>query len=151
MRALIELVSLWFVPRDPVSRRAYLLSGLGLAAFKIGVESITTWQLTGQPLTPAVFISPSFAVRRSVVVAGNAGTPARVELAGDARAGLPAGSAQAGRSSHIGHQSGCRGKSWPASRCAICVEGPILPAATASTGSHCPSSRRASSSSESFR
>ena len=57
----------------------------------------------------------------------------------------------AGRSSHIGHQSGVRGKSWAASFCAICVEGSIRPAATASAGSHCPNSSRASSSSESRR
>jgi len=43
---------------------------------------------------------------------------------------------QAGRSSHIGHQSGVRGKSCPASFWAICVEGSMRPAATASTGSH---------------
>lgn len=67
MRALIDLVSLWFVPRDPVSRRAYLLSGLGLAAFKLVVESIATWQLTGRWLTPAGMISPSFAVREATM------------------------------------------------------------------------------------
>ena len=57
----------------------------------------------------------------------------------------------AGRSSHIGHQRGTRGKSWPASRCAIWVEGSMRPAATASAGSHWPRSSRASSASESLR
>jgi hypothetical protein len=52
----------------------------------------------------------------------------------------------AGRSSHIGHQSGSRGNSCDASLSATWVDGSIRPAATASCGSPCPSTSRASSS-----
>ena len=58
---------------------------------------------------------------------------------------------QAGRSSHIGHQSGTRGKSCAASFCATCVEDSSRPAAAASCGSHWPSSSRVSSSADSRR
>ena len=57
----------------------------------------------------------------------------------------------AGRSSHIGHQSGVRGKSCAASFWATWVEASSRPAAAASCGSHWPSKRRASSSAESRR
>ncbi len=67
MRTLVDWLLLWFVPRDPVSRRAYLLSGLGLAAFKVAVETVVTWWLTGRSLTLAGVVSPSFAVREAAM------------------------------------------------------------------------------------
>lgn len=67
MRTLVDWLLLWFVPRDPVSRRAYLLSGLGLAAFKVAVEAVVTWWLTGRSLTLAGVVSPSFAVREAAM------------------------------------------------------------------------------------
>lgn len=67
MRSVIDLVRLWFAPRDPVSRRLYLLSGLGLAALKVGTEAAATWWLTGRSLTPAEVVSPSFAVREATM------------------------------------------------------------------------------------
>jgi hypothetical protein len=67
VRTLVDWLLLWFVPRDPVSRRAYLLSGLGLAAFKVAVEAVVTWWLTGRSLTLAGVVSPSFAVREAAM------------------------------------------------------------------------------------
>jgi len=67
MHALFGLLSLWIVPRDTVTRRAYLLSGLGLAAFKYAVEATATWRLTGRWLAPEGFVSPSFAVREAAL------------------------------------------------------------------------------------
>lgn len=67
MRFVVDLVTLWFVPRDPVSRRLYLLSGLGLAAFKVGTEAAAIWWLTGRALTPAEVVSPSFAVHEATM------------------------------------------------------------------------------------
>lgn len=55
------------------------------------------------------------------------------------------------RSSQIGYHSGVRGNRSDASFCAMCVDAANRPAAAASAGSHCPSSSRTNSSSESRR
>jgi len=67
MRDVAGVLALWFMPREVVSRRAYLLSGLGLAAFKVAVEAAAVWLLTGRPLTLEGFVSPSFAAREAVI------------------------------------------------------------------------------------
>jgi uncharacterized membrane protein YhaH (DUF805 family) len=61
---------LWFGVSLPVSRRAYLVSGLGLAAGKYLCEMAVIWMLTGLWLSPVDFLNPSLAARREILAAG---------------------------------------------------------------------------------
>jgi hypothetical protein len=56
-------LKLWFGLGGPVSRAAYVASGVGLAAVKYAVEAGLTYAMTDRWLTPAAFISPSLALR----------------------------------------------------------------------------------------
>jgi uncharacterized membrane protein YhaH (DUF805 family) len=53
------LLGLWFGFSRPVSRGAYLVTGLGLMAFKYAVEAAVVYLLVGRIWTPADYFSPS--------------------------------------------------------------------------------------------
>lgn len=61
---------LWFGVSLPVSRRVYLVSGLGLAAGKYLCEMAVIWMLTGLWLSPVAFLNPSLASRQEILAAG---------------------------------------------------------------------------------
>jgi len=65
----VTLLRLWFSLAVPVSRRAYLLSGVSLMLFKYLVEALIAYIGSGEALTPLQFINPSFDSREQV--AGN--------------------------------------------------------------------------------
>ena len=53
-----RLVRVWFGFEGSVTRRDYLLSGIGLMAFKYLVEAVAVWSVTDQWLSPLVFLDP---------------------------------------------------------------------------------------------
>ncbi len=55
---MLRLLRLWFSLQGTVNRRDYLLSGLGLMAFKYLVEAGTVWWINGAWLDPLRFLSP---------------------------------------------------------------------------------------------
>jgi uncharacterized membrane protein YhaH (DUF805 family) len=57
-RGFAGRLRLWFLLRDPVGRRDYALSGIGLAAFKYGVEALVAWWIADQFYSPFDFINP---------------------------------------------------------------------------------------------
>ena len=59
----MQLISLWFGLRAPVSRQAYALSGFGLMAFKYGTEAVVIHQTVGRWLSPLAYLNPVLAVR----------------------------------------------------------------------------------------
>lgn len=63
VRAASHVIRLWFGLGEPVSRRAYLLTGVGLMAVKYGVEAAVLRVTTGQVLTPSAFLSPLYESR----------------------------------------------------------------------------------------
>lgn len=63
-------VRLWFGVSLPVSRRAYLASGLSLAAVKYASEAAVIWCLTGLCFSPIDFLNPSLAARSDVLSSG---------------------------------------------------------------------------------
>ncbi|MGA0039758.1 MAG: SRPBCC family protein [Pirellulales bacterium] len=64
------LVRLWLGVSLPVSRQAYLVSGLCLAAVKYACEAAVIWGLTGLWFSPIDFLNPSLAARSDVLDAG---------------------------------------------------------------------------------
>jgi hypothetical protein len=52
----MRVLQLWFGIRAPVSRRAYVTSGFGLAGFKYLVEAAAVWALTGRVWTPLDYV-----------------------------------------------------------------------------------------------
>ena len=58
-----RLLKLWFGLDGSVTQRAYLLSGIGLAVVKYGVEAGLVAVFTPRWLSPAESISPSIEVR----------------------------------------------------------------------------------------
>src|SRR5207302_1587408 len=62
-RSPLEWLRLWFLLREPVSRREYAVSGFGLMAFKYVVEFVAVGQLTGKLYTPLDFVNPLMSAR----------------------------------------------------------------------------------------
>jgi hypothetical protein len=67
---LSRLLSLWCGVRAPVTRAAYVATGLGLAVFKYAGEAGVIWALTGNILTPLDFLNPSLAGRQAALADG---------------------------------------------------------------------------------
>ncbi len=67
---LRSLLALWFGVRSPVTRVAYVATGLGLAVCKYAVEAGVIWALTGNVLTPLDFLNPSLAGRQAALTGG---------------------------------------------------------------------------------
>jgi uncharacterized membrane protein YhaH (DUF805 family) len=62
-RGPLDWLRLWFLLRDPVRRREYVLTGFGLMALKYIVEFVVVGQMTGQLYTPLDFINPLISAR----------------------------------------------------------------------------------------
>ena len=54
----MDLLRLWFGLSAPVSRRAYLLSGAGLMALKVGLDNAIAYVATGQAWSPLAYLLP---------------------------------------------------------------------------------------------
>lgn len=54
---------LWFGFRDPVDRGTYLRHGLGLTAFKYGLDALLIWHFAGVAWTPWDYLLPSWSLR----------------------------------------------------------------------------------------
>jgi hypothetical protein len=65
-----SLLSLWFGVRAPVTRVAYIASGLSLAVFKYAVEAGVIRALAGNWLTPLDFLNPSLTARQAALAGG---------------------------------------------------------------------------------
>ena len=63
----MRLLRLWFSLDQPVSRRAYALSGFGLAWLKYAVEALVVWSVTGAWFTPLAYLSPLLSSRQAAV------------------------------------------------------------------------------------
>lgn len=55
---LIRMLRLWFGFDQPVSRRAYLVSGLGLALLKYTGDNLLHWYASGRWWTPLEYLDP---------------------------------------------------------------------------------------------
>jgi uncharacterized membrane protein YhaH (DUF805 family) len=62
-----RLVRLWFGLTEPVSRAAYILTGLGLMAFKYAVEAAVVHDVTDRWLTPSDYFNPLLASRQAAI------------------------------------------------------------------------------------
>lgn len=60
---------LWFGFDPPVSRSAYLVSGIGLMLLKYAVETLVLFTTTGGVLTPWAFLSPLYTMRLQLLEA----------------------------------------------------------------------------------
>ena len=67
---MMRILKLWFGFTAPVSRRAYLTSGLALMGFKYLVEALAVWALTGRVWTPLDYVVPSVRRYQSVGSSG---------------------------------------------------------------------------------
>lgn len=63
-------VRLWFGFRDPVDRGTYLRHGLGLTAFKYGLDALLIWRFAGVVWTPFDYLSPLWSTRHQLVENG---------------------------------------------------------------------------------
>jgi len=69
-----RLLRLWFGLSEPVSRRAYALSGFGLMGLKYVTEAVLIHYVTGRWLTPLDYGNPLISSRRAAI-----GSRVRVE------------------------------------------------------------------------
>jgi uncharacterized membrane protein YhaH (DUF805 family) len=69
---LARWLRLWFGFRDPVDRGTYLRHGLGLTAFKYGLDALLVWRFAGRVWTPLDYLNPLLSVRERLL----AGAPA---------------------------------------------------------------------------
>lgn len=60
---LARWLRLWFGFTDPVDSWTYLRHGLGLMAFKYGVDALLVWRFTGRFWTPLSYLSPLASTR----------------------------------------------------------------------------------------
>jgi hypothetical protein len=63
----MRLLRLWFGLTEPVSRRAYALSGFGLMTFKYVVEALVIRAVTGNWLLPQHYLNPLLTSRQHLV------------------------------------------------------------------------------------
>lgn len=66
----MKLLKLWFGLAEPVSRRAYAVSGVALFAFKFAVDSWIVHAATGQMWTPWSYLNPSWNLRMAPLQSG---------------------------------------------------------------------------------
>ncbi len=58
---------LWFGFSDPVGRGTYLRHGLGLTAFKYGIDALLVWRFAGIVWTPLNYLSPLLTTRQALL------------------------------------------------------------------------------------
>lgn len=63
---------LWFLGRDPVDRRTYLVHGAGLMLFKYAVDATAVWVLAGRVWTPLDYANPVWSLRERLLRDGPA-------------------------------------------------------------------------------
>jgi polyketide cyclase/dehydrase/lipid transport protein len=63
-------VNLWFGFRDPVDRGTYFRHGLGLTAFKYGLDALLIWRFAGVVWTPLDYLSPLWSTREQLLAGG---------------------------------------------------------------------------------
>ncbi|PYQ41784.1 MAG: hypothetical protein DMF77_14845 [Acidobacteria bacterium] len=63
----LDLLRLWFGLSEPVSRRAYALSGFGLMALKYVTETALVHHVTGRWLTPLDYFNPLLTSRLAAI------------------------------------------------------------------------------------
>ena len=61
-----DLFPLWFTMTRQVTRRSYILSGLGLMLFKYVVELVAIQALIGYFYNPVIFLSPLYTTRNDI-------------------------------------------------------------------------------------
>ena len=61
-----DLFPLWFTMTRQVTRRSYILSGLGLMLFKYVVELVAIQALIGYFYNPVIFLSPLYTTRNAI-------------------------------------------------------------------------------------
>ena len=66
-----RLLRLWFGLSEPVDRRAYLWSGVGLMALKIAVDAALVRWLTGASIGLWAYLSPVLAHREAMFEGGS--------------------------------------------------------------------------------
>lgn len=74
----MRLIALWFSLSAPVSRKAYVLSGFGLALLKFAIDNAIVYLGTGGYWHPLAYLLPSIVIRDAL---GADGSPAVVHLA----------------------------------------------------------------------
>jgi uncharacterized membrane protein YhaH (DUF805 family) len=67
---MMRILKLWFGFTAPVSRSAYLTTGLGLMGFKYLVEALAVWAVTGHVWTPFEYVVPTVERYRSIGSSG---------------------------------------------------------------------------------
>ena len=70
MRRFRRWLNLWFTFDQTVGRRAYLVSGLGLAAVKYAGDVLIVWRDTGRLWHPLAYLSPVSSLASSKLVEG---------------------------------------------------------------------------------
>jgi uncharacterized membrane protein YhaH (DUF805 family) len=60
---MARVLKLWFGLHARVSRRAYLMSGLGLAALKYAIDSLLVYSVTSKLWSPLAYLSPFYTLR----------------------------------------------------------------------------------------
>lgn len=68
------ILKLWFGLTERVTRRAYVLSGLGLMALKTVIDYALVWYATGQIWSPIAYLAPSL-ILKDEVFHSHAGKP----------------------------------------------------------------------------
>lgn len=70
---VLRILRLWFLLRDPVTPRAYAVSGFALMLSKYVVEAFAFRELTGRWLTPLEFVNPLLTQRQDLLRAAPPG------------------------------------------------------------------------------
>lgn len=61
--ASLNILSLWFGLKAPVSRRAYIVSGIGLMVLKLAIDNALAFAATGKPWPLAAYLAPSMIMK----------------------------------------------------------------------------------------
>jgi len=69
---LARWLRLWFGFTDPVDRWTYLRHGLGLTAFKYGIDALLVWRFADRVWTPLDYLNPTLAARTELLNDGPA-------------------------------------------------------------------------------
>ena len=67
MARIQDLLRFWFGLSEPVPRGRYFRHGIGLMAFKYGVDSLVVWLVTGHAWRPFDYVSPALSVRTHAI------------------------------------------------------------------------------------
>ena len=71
----MNVLSLWFGLKAPVSRRDYVLSGVALMVLKVAIDNGIAYAATGKPWPPGAYIAPSVILKSEALQAGSGPTP----------------------------------------------------------------------------